>query len=680
MALTKLTSNTNLNDATTFKTAPISPGAGRLVVAIVANVSLQGTPAPQPVLTGNGLAFEPIESVTMTNATQRLSCFIGRGGAPTTGPVTITFTAQQDLCTWSIFEIDAVAGTALSAVATHRTGSGSNAASYSLAPAMPVTANEITVGGVFVYAPYQASRVVNSGPGCSQIDQQAASPAYGIAATLHTEQRTTPGALEWTWNGNANAVAIVLVVKEPPPEPPPGGSTPAAQTVEGLIRAFEPILFFDKDEKSFPSDAKRFVEHSALWQVSPPYDDSKSWSKRIPAGSLAAGKGEPGTYLGDEAAAAGVDPGELFLELGGWLDKAGTAQPTVNPNAAFPYADRGSIQSAYSTDPALRDSQFWYHAELFDTHRLQSLAETVSTPNMYAVVSHLRNPALLCYYLFFPEQAQPVAGPNIEAREAGSHAGQWACVALLLERDHPTDDYKTPTYIGFTGAPTVPPTAQKIDDEYRLAMKVAPWRPPGAQPLPVLTAGHPHLRVSVGTHSLYLSDTDHEVAPFPPDKQPTNHGEGDAPYGPEGHLPNTFVIFLKILPLAIPLITEALFDWGDEYWAKFTADYPADTVPPDASPKGGTTVHPAALAPPAEWSNPTPWRAVQNLSANGRHYNFIVDRATQPWWPSDDGRSGFRGRWGQRVETDPYTRRCGVHFPQFWLLFLYAMEAYKQQP
>jgi hypothetical protein len=340
----------------------------------------------QPAVAGNGLIWQLVESVTMPGDTRRLSCFVARG-VPTPGPVTFTFTAQQALCAWSIFEYNAAPGNAAAVIALHTKTATQNAPTLSLTPNPAIGPSEVAVGAVFVEAPNQPSRAVTAGAGCTQIDVQAPS-TVGAAATLQTEERATPGAVAWNWNGNANAVAIVLAIKLPtgpvPTPPPPGGE------VQSLIRAFEPILFFDNDQHSFPSDAKRFVEHSRLWQASAPFDDKNSWTVRVAAGGLSAAAGEPGTPLAAQAAAAGL-PGELFLEFGGWLDKTGTAQPTVTPTSSNPYANRAKIRTAYATDPVLRESQFWYHAELFDTGRLLHLAATVPTPNLLFTAGSLRH-------------------------------------------------------------------------------------------------------------------------------------------------------------------------------------------------------------------------------------------------------------------------------------------------
>ena len=72
--------------------------------------------------------------------------------------------------------------------------------------------------------------------------------------------------------------------------------------------------------------------------------------------------------------------------------------------------------------------------------------------------------------------------------------------------------------------------------------------------------------------------------------------------------------------------------------------------------------------------NQVPW-AVKVTSDGDRRYDFMVDRQKQLWWPSYDGESGFRGRWGPRVEKDPYERRAGMRFPAFWAMFFRALAA-----
>jgi hypothetical protein len=84
-------------------------------------------------------------------------------------------------------------------------------------------------------------------------------------------------------------------------------------------------------------------------------------------------------------------------------------------------------------------------------------------------------------------------------------------------------------------------------------------------------------------------------------------------------------------------------------------------------------VHPATVNlndPGAEF---VPWSADQGLIIDGRTYDFIVNRENQVWWPSDDGHSGYRGRWGPRVTNDPLARRAGMRFPEFWRTFFVGL-------
>ena len=40
-----------------------------------------------------------------------------------------------------------------------------------------------------------------------------------------------------------------------------------AADIRALVQRFEPLLHFHKDERFFPSDAKRYMEHSELWSA-----------------------------------------------------------------------------------------------------------------------------------------------------------------------------------------------------------------------------------------------------------------------------------------------------------------------------------------------------------------------------------------------------------------------------
>jgi hypothetical protein len=491
-----------------------------------------------------------------------------------------------------------------------------------------------------------------------------------------------------------------------------------ANEVVDLARRFEPILQFHPQEKFFPSDAKRYIEHCALWKAERPFDSKGSWGGKgrpfprnpmIAHEKVAASKDEVrqgDTFLG--AQQGSVFPflvdnqdEERFLELAGWKDAAGVTQSSKNP-----YANRQKVEQLYNTnvEPALHNSRFWYHAELFDTAHLRTLIAlrpSSALPNLGNVLGKLEplNPALLCYYFFFPAHEESLA-PPCDAEESGvefaGFAGEWACLALLLERPDPSEQYR-PAWIGFTGRRNLG-TQQGLDQEQRLGMSVKRWQVKTdvhQTLLPETVGEHPKLFVSRGTHSLYLQPGTLAVDPYAPESSPQWCGYFDTPHALDEYhkshpqqTQNRSGATAKMLGgLALggipgliagvgSAIVEGNFPWGIQGYGegeKNNRPEPDVTAIPGAL---GKVVHPAGLTlnpldfPSAEFVK---WAAAENVEIAGRHYDFVVDRGAQVWWPSDDGNSGYRGRWGPRVTNDPVGRRDGMRFPEFWEMFFLAL-------
>ena len=550
MDLTKLTTNNSTNDAASFQTAPIAPGSDTLVLIFVANTRPFVNVDPAiPTVEGNGLSWQQVQTVvTGTVDKLRLTCLRSMAFAPTAGPITIDFGGElQDFCAWSVFEYDGVdtdgtAGDA--AVAQSRTVTGNGVTlTASLGTSGDPTRNR-SVGGIVLDPFTDPVRPVNPGVGFVEIDEQTPSQFLGKGATLQTQDSAVfLNGVRWDWTGAQNAAAIVLEVKAaplptPPPPPPPPGGAPA-DPVEQLIRHFEPVLFFHPQETDFPVDAKRYVENAALWSATAAFDDKNGWGGSsgdpfprqplVQAGQLSAMPSEPGTYLGTSMFLLDDPRSERFLELGGWKDKTGTHESGVTDSSVNVYADRAAIANLYNTDATLKGSTPWYHAELFDTARLTRLAAQVSAPDLSKIVSRLTNPMLLCYYLFFPSHAESVdhgACTNIEAKEVGCHAGDWQCIAIMLQGDPSgTLANATPKFFGHTGCrpspdfvdnnPVYPP--HQFDADGLTVMKVAPWRPSTGATAnqPEVADDHPRLYVANGSHSLYMTPGSHEIDPFP---------------------------------------------------------------------------------------------------------------------------------------------------------------------
>jgi hypothetical protein len=438
-------------------------------------------------------------------------------------------------------------------------------------------------------------------------------------------------------------------------------------------------------------------------------DDKNSWgtvagtsfprSPLVAAGELRGLPDEGGTYLGKPGLLAAGPNDERFLELGGWKDANQAHEPGVTSTSTNEYADRGDIVQKYTG--ALEPSRFWYYAELYDSARFARLASSVQDINFTKIFTKLNDPALLCYYLFFPAHEESVgdgACPNVEAKEIGCHAGDWQCIALLLEGDGSGEPASfTPRFFGHTGVSATPVNGElrplAFDDDHRTVMTVEEWRAgtASASIQPEVVGDHPRFYVARGTHSLYTAPGAHEVILYSDYLAPRQCGRFDTPkpfelsHAGQEALEDTSKLFLAKMVgggLAFPpeglligyvaAIVEAIIATSDDPEAP---DDPSDVFNPDQAPTAGAglTLRPAGLELPDAGDAPTDWRTREGLSANGRMYGFLVDRTTQAWWPSDDRQSGFLGRWGQRVTSDSLPRRCGPAFPDYWKMFLYAL-------
>ena len=286
-----------------------------------------------------------------------------------------------------------------------------------------------------------------------------------------------------------------------------------------LIRDFEPVLFFqgtgaagEPAERFFPSDAKRYLEHCALWKATTPFATRNDWGPGpvVAADKLCAIENEADTYLGKGLPSGPFDlletpaDKECFLEMTGW-------EPAGSP---FPPADRfaglNRLAQRYRDEPALNESQFWYHAEFFDFPRLRNLFSDAGTTNktnndfmtllepMSGSPAVLTDPALICYYLFYPGHDEGLQGCTgiSEAQQFGSFAGEWTCIALLLNRPDQNSPY-TPKFVGLTnrniGKIQVP------GREVRTTMRIRPW-----SAMQLLGDTHPRFEVGKGSHGYFV--------------------------------------------------------------------------------------------------------------------------------------------------------------------------------
>ena len=714
MELRHLTSDVATGDTSSYETGGISASANSLVLAFVTNAIPFSTDTPNvPTLIGPQPGWVMEKTITFgVNGNRRLTCFRTMTPTAAAGQVNIEFSEEtQDFCAWTIFECSGVDGSGTlgsGAIEDSGTASGSGSGLTTALKAAAVPSNSISVGTVALEILGFAPNEVAAGAGFQEITEKPVSQLLQKDAWLQAQYRSPAVTkVDWTWTGNNAAGAIVVLVRPAPvTTPPPGGGvTPVGSEDEALIKRFEPILFFHPDEEFFPVDAKRFVENAALWRSRTPLDDKRSWggvladpfprAPQVVATKLSARSGEPGEFKFGDALGKGND--NRFLEMGGWKNQTEALEKTVTASSVNAYSNRDSIAETYRT--TLADSRFWYHAEVFDNDRLKRLAARDPDQSLTKLVANRLDWKLLCYYLFFPAHQQTVGDGTctvIEAREVACHAGDWQCIAILLKGIPGSGAATyTPKFFGHTGSRPIkvdvggesvfPPFA--FDEDGFTVMKVEAWR----EGQPQLTDGHPRFYVALGSHSLYTSPGDHDVSPYLDGQHPQKCGilDAPAPIGPSKRynpFPAVWPILGKLFaPLAVPFgslfggpsVAAGLIELVRSSGSFGVGPSDSDIPKPDSAPirpGDGKTLKPRELSVPDAGADVQDWKSQRTLAFGGRGYDCVVNRETQLWWPNDDGKRGFWGRWGQHVTKDVLGRRAGPHFPDYVAMVLTALE------
>jgi len=480
-----------------------------------------------------------------------------------------------------------------------------------------------------------------------------------------------------------------------------------------LIRDYEPALFFSGppgavgSERFFPSDAKRYLERAALHLAKAPFATRADWgSPIVAAGKLGAIEGEASVFIGKKDTSASpqfpllqTNAGqEHFLDVSGW---------TSNDTRA----NLDKMAALYSTDQGLNDSQYWYHAEFFDAARLRRLFNDAVDPGGNALNFNtlfdprpdqppiLNDPALICYYLFYPAHEESLNGCETTsgqirdtAKHFASFAGEWSCFAVLLDRSGtaPTHVPKwaglTDRNLGNTGA---------SGQEVRTTMRLLPW-----SAMAPYQGNHAQLNVALGTHGLYVPGEQPMPSRFDDPSTYNCGGASISDLDPEPPASPTTRVEFGIEVLVGKLVAGAATGfgvfgsigsalgagagliWGIAEFGNsppgFGTYIPAKTEPgpvtTDTVGTNGRVIHPAGLVPPnVDPSRAVAWQSADDLEIAGRQYFFTVDRAKQVLWGDDPEGQGYTGRWGADVAQQPQNRRSGMTFPKFWKLFFEAL-------
>ena len=694
-------------EASTYHTDSYAVRADQLVLLFVVNAPSAGSPTNEDMeVSGNNLSWHEQTSLDTSDGNHRLTCFAALADTATDGPATFDFFAQQEYCAWSVIAytgVDTSGSLGPVPVKQVALNEGQGSLKLYLIREQVVGQNRfvaaIAIAGNDGIAPQ---------PGQFYTERAKATvPKQGATLVLQTvDTEQTDFDPSWTWSADPGAQAIAVGVELSAWTEPPA---PTPQERMALLATYmEPVLRLHESEPWRPTDPGSFWAAANKWTVvEPPPDDKTRWG-----GSSDAPFPRSAAPLGTT-----VTGGNWFLELGGWIDQNGTAQDGVTSSSI----------NRYTPEPATEKGTGWYGFEFFNNEQLLDLASSGSVLDLTSVVKSVPNAMLLCYYYFFPYHRQSVDGTNIEAKMLASHVGDWQCIAIMLggPGDYPTtgDDpipatLPPPVFVGCTGLrPAVNPDGTyppyQFDEESRTVMKVAQWQPSSdpstGSPEEINIGGfvRPVFYVAAGTHSIYLSPGEHDVDPFPPNQQPQVDGMVDAPVPlswPDPPKIDDRVVLLKValgglfLPALLWAAVEASPSEPDvnEIEERRAAGGDPTPSPGDqtAAPGQGFIIVPgwaarddasrAYLATDLGYASSDieawAWGRIPGWSEAEQgpigNPEMLVDRSTQDWWPPENRMRGvgFTGRWGQNVNFDPLARRAGPRMPEYWRLFLLALE------
>jgi hypothetical protein len=459
-----------------------------------------------------------------------------------------------------------------------------------------------------------------------------------------------------------------------------------------LIKRFAPVLFLDKSGDDFPIRPDAFIQRSALWSASVPYDNKMLWgqgagatrSPLIPRG---------GIDLNSIQLLLRQTRAELWFETSGWSRDSQVESLTDNRicNSITPNAYQLEIDGP------------WFYAEVCDLDsikewfELQTVQEQVGLDwaDFLEVIGEV---IIISYYFLFPRHIEDrnLARFDSSLEPSANYEGDWACFCVIAKHsDDPTAiESAEPIFAGFSrgrrGA-SIDFGSESVQEH----MELYPWNQ-------VPTASdHPGVRVSLGTHNLYPLDAQQgEPGGIRPQwfdfgssiSEPGNNLVTDAVESPAGRASSavTLAKILAGLGIAGPFgavigaiagaaeaaaIHEGLDEkpelkFGDAKLPEWPDDLedPRDKLQESGVslvvlPRGQEGLIPSLLGETEAMPRLSYWIDDSEQT--------VVDRTQQLFWADRLGSTvGYKGRWGVRCDDDPFNRRAGGKFPEFRLQIL----------
>jgi hypothetical protein len=413
-----------------------------------------------------------------------------------------------------------------------------------------------------------------------------------------------------------------------------------------------------------------------------------------------------------------------------WLDSAGWAgAQDVTAGSDNRLCNKEGAVAAWRESPISFTRTFsdWYHVEVVEWDGLQrtlfALDEFNGQPPGDFLLKVLGNKlTLVVYYFLFPihEEFLKRCEQVVDPTSSGDYEGDWNAVAIIINEDatFPWDGAApppTPLYMGF-GLTLRGVADALVDSEMtRNTFRILPWNEVERMGT---NSTHPRVFVTRGYHNNYSRFGDHDppeieffsipvekltcgaLETFDKVKQDVTDAVDDVGDffedigvaiakvaagaalgfqfgGPAGYLAGAAAGLVGGL-------VEALSSSGSD-------DHPDDAawnaLEREAGPDPenfGLVLKPSdvanPLSPTIEGRPGKQEQASQIRDWNGDESDRLVDRSRQIWWPTEDQRQGYDGRWGVRCTDDPNLRRSGIRFPAFKALFLNQLATHIARP
>jgi hypothetical protein len=205
-------------DATSYATASWTPPTGFIVLWVLSRTANADATSPpvEPTVTGNGLTWTKITSVTFNSSSAinraRLNLFVAdnTGGGATNGATTIDFGTQTQVrCNASFIEADGVdvSGGAAAAVVQSPNNTGSTLTSLDVTLSAASHADNRAIAA-FAHA---ANETTTERTNWTEMyDEASSSPNFNLETQVRSDAFETTASASWTGNVACGGIAAEL--------------------------------------------------------------------------------------------------------------------------------------------------------------------------------------------------------------------------------------------------------------------------------------------------------------------------------------------------------------------------------------------------------------------------------------------------------------------------------------